>query len=311
MNSFYSSIALCGKQLLFIGQDYKLYSYNTETAKQNWVFYLGRKSNIPPFVAGNNIWVMSNETESVWLDTSGKEIKKLPFSVETRPVIKDSILYTTGIYDLGALIAYDMKKDTIIWERFLAHGCSREPYYFNDRIVANAEGNNWLEVNYKGALTNASCDTHEYRFPSELACAEKFVAFTHDNKKVNGRVAAKLFPDEDDRPSIFYNQQKTFILSGGKLSVLEKNLRVKFSKHLYELSHGIEEDNYGPASILSADDSNVWLLYNEKLIAFDHKKKRLGKITDLQEWNPHTAIMDGGRLWLVSKTDGLLYGIEP
>ena len=63
------------------------------------------------------------------------------------------------------------------------------------------------------------------------------------------------------------------------------------------------------AKILKADDANVWVLYNNKLLVLQYKKQKLLQTIDLQSWLPHQAVLDGNRLWLISKNDGLLYGL--
>ena len=310
LKSFYSSLRLQGNTVLFIGQDYTMYAYDKETGKPKWNYYLRRKSNIPPFFAGDYIWAMSDEVESVQLDTLGREIRKLPFSVETQPVVKNGILYTTGIYDFGCLIAYDMKSDTVIWSRFLAHGCSREPYYLDNMIMANAEGNHWLPVNYNGTLPDSACDIKDERFPSGLPCAETFNGMTHDGKKISGKLAAKLFPDDYGKVEIQAANQHTFIFYNGVLTVLGNKLKQKFSEPIYKLSEEIGMDDYTPSRIVKADNSFVWLVYNNKLISFNYKKKSLERVINLEEWEPHQLLMDENRLWVISKKDGLLYGLS-
>jgi hypothetical protein len=310
LQTFFSSLQMEGNTILFNAPDYKLYAYDKSTGQQKWVYYLGRKSNIPPFFAGNYIWMMSGEIESVQLDTMGREVKKLPFSVETQPLIKNDILYTTGIYDFGCLIAYDLKNDSVIWSRFLAHGCSREPYYLDDKIIANAEGDHWLPVNYNGTLRDSTCDIKDDRFPSSLPCAETFHCLTHDRKKVEGKFGEKIFPDDYAKKEVLAEGQNTFILYEGVMTVLGNNLKKKFSGSIDKLSEEIEMDEYAKCKLLKADDTFVWLLHNNKLITFNYKKKSVVKVMDLEEWEPHQLVMDDKRLWVISRKDGLLYGLQ-
>ncbi|RYZ51081.1 MAG: hypothetical protein EOO14_18465 [Chitinophagaceae bacterium] len=164
-SAFYSSLAQNDSLLLFNAKDYKLYAYEKATGRQLWVYNLGWQSNVAPFFAGTSVWANTANGASVQLDLKGKEVKSFPFSIETQPVLKSNTLYTTGIYDGGCLIAYNLAADSIAWKRFLAHGCSRQPYYFGDKIIANAEGNHWLEMTYDGRLKNSACETEEHSYP--------------------------------------------------------------------------------------------------------------------------------------------------
>ncbi len=308
-SKFYSSLAQNDSLLLFNAKDYKLYAYEKATGRQLWVYNLGWQSNVSPFFAGTSIWANTKDGASVQLDLKGREVKTLPFSIETQPVLKSNILYTTGIYDGGCLIAYNLAADSVVWKRFLAHGCSRQPYYFGDKIFANAEGNHWLEITYDGRLKNSACETEEHTYPSELSCAESFAALTHDGKKINGRLAEDLATDNINGPEMLTIKSNSFVLTEGRLTVLGNKLRKQQSITLTDLSDSIEEDSDAFAKILKADDANVWVLYSNKLLVIQYKKQKLLQTIDLQKWMPHQAVLDGNRLWLISKNDGLLYGL--
>lgn len=308
-NKFYSSVTLNDSLLLFNARDYNLYAYDKTTGQQLWVYNLGWQSNVPPFVAGSFIWANTKEGTSVQLDLKGTRLKTLPFSIETQPVIKNNRLYTTGIYDGGCILAYDMVADSIVWKRFLAHGCSRQPYYFADKILANAEGNHWLEISYEGRLKNAACETEESNYPSELSCAEEFLAITHDQKKITGRLAEDMAADGFNGPEIFTTTKNSFILADGRLTIIGNKLRKQASITLTNLSDAIEEDNDAFAKILKADDEKVWIAYSNQLLVLQYKKPKLLSTIDLTQWMPHQAVLDNNRLWLISKNDGLLYGL--
>ena len=84
----------------------------------------------PPFFSGNYIWATNGDKKVIMLEpATGTLLKTLPVStIETQPFLKNDILYFTGLYDGGCLIAYDMKTDSVLWKRFLAHGYSKTPY---------------------------------------------------------------------------------------------------------------------------------------------------------------------------------------
>jgi outer membrane protein assembly factor BamB len=307
---FYSSIALQDSSLLFNANDYRLYAYDRNSTRLKWEYTLGRKSDVPPFFADSLIWARARDNEMMQLDrTTGQEKGSLAlYTVETQPVIKNGIAYGTGIYDSGGcLFAYDMKAGTVLWQRFLAHGCSVTPYYLPGRIMANAEGNNWLEVGYDGKLIQAGCDNLEVGYPSELPCARKFVTLTHDQKEIPEEFLQKVFSTE--YLSFYTTTQYTFIAGEGKLLILGDKLKKRTIIQFSALSGSPEIYDDAPATILQADDKTVWVLTAGRLIGYDYKNKKPVKTTDLSRWQPHQVLIDGEKLWLISEKDGLLYGL--
>lgn len=311
LTSSYSSIALQNNLLLFNAPDYGLYAYD-RTGRQLWKYDLGRKSNQPPFFAGKWVWAVGRESQVWQLDSAtGATMKKLPFSeLETPPIQRNGILYGTAIYDGGCLYAYDLKADSVVWQRFLAHGCSIKPYYQAEKIVANAEGDNWLEIRYDGKLVDTQCDDAEITYPSGLSCIKNFAALSHDGKEIKGKLAQTLLPDGYFNNEIFYTAQNSFVLHEGTLTVLGNKLKKKLSVDLNTINDSIQEQEEGLAKILAADDQTVSLVYNNQFIIYDFKKKKSVKTVDLNNWGPHQVILDENRLWLISKKDGRLYGLN-
>lgn len=311
METFYTSFNMQGNLVLFNAPDYRLYAYDKKSGEEKWSYDLQRKSNISPFFIRNHIWATSGDKEIIKLDTTGKRVKAFAFpTMETQPVVKGNILYGTGISEIGGcLFAYDLDADSILWKRFLAHGCSKTPYYLADKIVANAEGDNWIEIAYNGKLKDPACDIGEEIFPSQLPCAKKFKALTHDGKPINEKLAEKLFLNEYSEPAIFTTLEHTFILNDGHLTILGDKLKHKAPMLLASLSDTIEENMEGLVKILKAGKETVSILYSNQLIVYNHRNKKLVKTIDLSAWEPHQALPDGDRLWLISKKDGLLYGL--
>jgi hypothetical protein len=204
-----------------------------------------------------------------------------------------------------------MKADSVLWKRFLAHGYSKTPYYLADKIVANAEGDNWIELNYDGTLKEAGCDVGatEGDFPSQLPCAKQFIALLHDGKELKGKLAEELFLDNNSMPAITTSAKHSFIMNDGHLFILGNKLKTKSSLPLTSLSDELEENSDAPAKILHADDEKITILYSHHLIVFHHRDKKLLKLIDLAQWEPHQAMLDKDKLWLISKKDGLLYGL--
>jgi hypothetical protein len=62
--------------------------------------------------------------------------------------------------------------------------------------------------------------------------------------------------------------------------------------------------------LLSVNDKTVTLLFNEMLLVYDHQQYKLQSSWDLSDWQPFGVKPDGKIIWLVSKKDGLLYGLS-
>lgn len=317
LKSFYSSFNIHEGLLLFNANDYKLYAYDIKDGASRWTSSINRKSDIAPFVAGSRVWVTGGyeqTTKVMLLDTgTGNLIRYLPLEiVNTKPFARNGIIYTTGIFEGGSVFAYDLSKDTILWSRFIAHGCSRNPYYMPDRIIANAEGNKWIEYSYDGKFMQSGCeDTADvYRFPSELPCAREFDELTHDGREIKGTLSQKMLESQgDNKAAIFRNDQYTFILQDAHLLVLGDRLKQKSKTNLSLLSENIMPES-AYSAILGVDEQNVILIWSNQYIQYDYRKKKALRIIDLTEWEPHQAEVIEDQLWLISKKDGLLYGIS-
>ena len=149
MSKFYSSVTIHEQMVIFSANDYHLYAYNKKDGSLKWSVETNYKSTIPVFVQGGIIYtgISKNEIhQAAQFDlANGNLIKALPFGpLATKPFIKNGILYGTAIYNFGCIVAYNLQKDAVAWSRFIAHGFSRQPYYFENKIMANAEANNWV-----------------------------------------------------------------------------------------------------------------------------------------------------------------------
>ncbi|HKZ67096.1 MAG TPA: hypothetical protein VJ111_12095 [Chitinophagaceae bacterium] len=137
-----------------------------------------------------------------------------------------------------------------------------------------------------------------------------FLSEYHDSKEIKGKLAEKLFLSEYNMPDIFATMQHSFILNDGRLTILGNKLKQKSSLLLASLSDTIVENMESPAKILTADEEMVSILYTNRLIVYNHHKKKLVKTIDLSDWEPHQVLPDEDMLWLISKKGGLLYGLS-
>ncbi|MCG2612875.1 hypothetical protein LZZ85_01240 [Terrimonas sp. NA20] len=310
MNSFYSSVAINADLVLFNANDFKLYAYRKDGTLA-WETSINRKSNIPPFFVDNSIWVNGNENRNTYirvLSRSDGTLKKTTsFEMWTTPMIRNGVLYSTGISKGGCVFAYDLRADSLIWERFIAHGISQKPYYQSGKIIANAEGDNWLELDYEGRLIDPQCEDSTVSFPSELKCVKTFDLLTHDGIPVSGKKAERLMAND----AITRNSTShTFFLQNDKLIILGNKLREKASIRLDAWFKDKEFDEYAIKSIIETNDEKIWLLLNNHVISYNHKAKKLETQLDLSNWEPHQVVIDEDRIWFISKKDGLLYAVR-
>ncbi len=314
--SFYSSIASNKDLLLFNANDYKIYAYDLKSNRLTWVCETGYKTNLTPFIDDQTLYAGVFEDKQEWAAAidlaTGKRIKKFPFGpLVTRPFIQNNVLYGTGIYDAGSIVAYDLRKDTVLWNRFLAHGYSRQPYYLQDRIEANAEGDNWVAINYQGQLIDTNCKVKASLFVKDISCVKNYYLLTHDNREIKGKLAEKLgVEDFGDESQTLRTNNNTFFLRDGKLTILGNKLKIKQVIDISAMSDSIVADPYAQGKIVAADERNISILYNDQLIEYDYAKQQVKRVTDLANWKPHQLLINNDHLWLISKKDGLLYGIS-
>ncbi len=314
LEKFYSSITIHDSLILFNANDYHLYAYNKNSGSLKWSYKNNYKTSVPVFVADNIIYAAASQKEepqAVQISLSdGKLIKTLPFGLlQTKPTIKNGMLYGTAIYNYGCIIAYDIQKDTVVWSRFIAHGLSRQPYYLDDKILANAEAENWVELGYDGVLLDTTCAVKASIFVEDIPCVKIFTAFTHDGLEIKGKLAASIFENNfNEEPDLITTKKFTYVLSGSKLSIVSAKLKLKQQVDISSLADDLIET--GQIKLLKADDENIWLLYAGHLLQYNHKTKKMVKLTDLTAWLPQQVLFDGGNIWLISGKDGLLYGLS-
>ncbi|MEO6254517.1 MAG: hypothetical protein ABIO79_14485 [Ferruginibacter sp.] len=314
LDKFYSSITIHDTTILFNANDYYVYAYNKNNGSLKWSYKTNYKTTIPVFVTGNIVYAAASKDENesaVQLSlVDGKLIKELPFGpLQTRPIIKNGILYGTAIYDFGCIVAYDLAKDTVSWSRFIAHGLSNQPYYFDNKILANAEGSNWFELGYDGVLLDTTCSVKASLFVENIPCVKNFTALSHDGLEINGKLAEDILGDIFfGMPPMLTTDKFTYIFYDDKLTILSGKLKIKQQVQISSLSDSLIENSN--TKLLKADNENIWILYGNHLLQYNHKIKKLIILTDLSAWQPDKLLLDEGNIWLVSGKDGLLYGLN-
>jgi hypothetical protein len=318
VGNLYSSIAIEGDELFFIASNYKMYGYNRTSGKQLWVADISYKSTQPVFVAGNDVFAPyydgKNESTAIFNRTDGVLVKVLPMGpLLSNPLLRNGILYGTAIYDGGTVFAYDLKADSLSWWKFIAHGVSNQPYYKQDRIIANAEANNWFALSYDGRVLDTTCSKKADIFVRDLQCVDVYNALAHDETPITESWSEKVFGEEyvANGDNIMTSKNRTFILYDDQLVVLGNKRKVLKKLDLPGLVADSVRENYGKlAKILSCTDQAVSFLYNDYLIDYDLVKKKTGRMIDLSDWQPGRALLHENKLWLISRKDGQLYGLS-
>lgn len=313
LNNFYSSFSIDSSQVYFNANDYTIYTYDKKSGVLNWSYYSGNKSNAAPILNQISIFVDKHlsEYENRCMQLNAKTGDTLQLlnieALNTQPVFRGDIMFCSAISPGigGAILAYDLKKNNIVWQKFIAHGVSVQPYYFKDKIIANVEGDNWFELDYNGLLLDTNCKKTVDLFVEDIKCVRNFKYLTHNQKEL----AASNF-DEYESYKIKYTKNKTFIIGESKMLIINSQNKIEKEIKLEETLSDTENKTGFYTEILKADDSKVWFIYLSTLIIYDFEKNKTIQTFDLNQWHPHQAILDENNLWLISKNDGELIGVK-
>lgn len=130
-------------------------------------------------------------------------------------------------------------------------------------------------------------------------------------KKLDSILVAKnIFFLSNSQNQTQINNTHTFTLTDKQLLVFGSN-----KKKILQLDLETEfpTDNFEPdaySTIITATAESVWFCYHNYLIHYDfNNNKRLRKI-NLSKWNPHQVILEKRTIWLISKNDEQLYGLD-
>ena len=314
LSSFYSSVTIHDSLVIFNANDYQLYAYNKKDGSLKWSVETNYKSSVPVFVQGGVIYGGISKKEkhqaAQFELANGNLIKALPFGpLATKPIIKNGMLFGTAIYNFGCILAYDLKKDTVAWSRFIAHGYSTQPYYFENKIMANAEGNNWVALGYDGILFDTTCAVKASIFVEDIPCVKNFIGLSHDGLEIKGKLAENILGNDIfGRPPMLTTEKYTYVYYDDKLTVFSGKLKIKQQVKVSSLADSLVENS--DTKLLKADNENIWILYNNHLLQYNHKTKKLVRSTNLTAWQPNSVLLDENNIWLISGKDGLLYGLS-
>ncbi len=312
-NELSSSMTISNENILFIASDYKLYSIQKKDGKINWENYTGWKSNTPPYIYENNFFFGKYENEVVrYIEynlNTGEKVKELPLeSINSKPYFVNNTMYCTSLMDGGKLLAYNLEENKIIWEINIGHGIDFQPVYLKDKIIANAEDDNWFEIDYSGNFPKTKSKIHTYIDTTKIF-VKKYKFLTHDGKEITQDFLKKnkLFRSEYQTKT---SEQNTFILAEKQLLILGNNKKKVLQLDLETEFPTDNWDNEAYTNIITMNAVSVWFCYQNFLIYYDFQDNKCLRKVDLTKWNPHQILLENRTIWLISKNDGQLYGLD-
>lgn len=313
LNNFYSSFSIDSTQVYFNANDYYVHAYNKKTGVLNWSYYLGNKTNNAPISYQTNLFVSKHFSEyndkCVQLNSqTGDTIQTIMIeSINTRPVFKENVMYCTAINPEigGAIIAYDLKKNSAIWQQFIAHGVDKQPYYLKDKIIANAEDDNWFNLDYTGKLLDTTCKNKTNLFVEDIKCVRNFKYLTHNQKELSGS-----YFDSDQVLKLKYIKDKTIVLGENKILIINNRNKIEKEIQIEDIIPITENEGSNYSEILKVEDNTIWFFSHNNLAVYDFKISKTLKNYDLTIWNAHQAILENNNLWLISRNDAQLVGLK-
>lgn len=198
-----------------------------------------------------------------------------------------------------------MKKNSIVWQKFIAHGVSVQPYYFKDKIIANTEDDNWFELNYNGQLLDTTCKSKTNLFVEDIKCVRNFKYLTHNQKELSGSNF-----DESENFKIKYTNDRTIVLGENKMLIINSKNKIEKEINLEETITDTANKTGFYTEILKTEANTVWFIYLSTLVVYDFENNKTQQTFDLNQWHPHQAVLDGNNLWLISRDDGELVWVK-
>jgi hypothetical protein len=115
---------------------------------------------------------------------TGEKIKVFHFEpIVAQPYLLNNIMYTAVHFDGGKLMAFNLEENRLIWQQNIGFATEVQPVYLKDKIIANAEDDNWFEIGYDGNLLKTKSKKHTYLDAIKVFVREyKFL--THDGKEI-------------------------------------------------------------------------------------------------------------------------------
>ncbi len=307
------SILISANKILFNASNYKMYTIDKDSLKPIWETNIGWRSNSAPYLykgtfLSRNYQGEMSKVAQYDLNT-GAKIRELPFeSINSKPYFENQIMYGTAVADGGKLLAYDLEQNKVIWQKNIGHGVDFQPVYLKNNIIANAEDDNWFAIDYNGNLLEAKSKKRTY-LDSTVFAVKKYKFLTHDGKEVT-QDFLKKYKIASDEYQVKTNETHTFILAENQFLILgndKKKVVLLDMATAFSIENGTYE-SYN--AILRTAAESVWLCYQNYLLHYDFVNKKLLRKLDLNRWSPHQLLIENKRIWMISKNDGQLYGLD-
>lgn len=308
---FYSSISVDSTQVYFNANDKNIYAHDKKTGILNWLYYSGSKSNNAPKSHRNNVFFETGV--GTWEQVNAKTGELVRIirinEVSTQPVIKDTIMYCAAVSPQigGAIVAYDLKHNSRVWQKYIGQGVSLQPYFFKDKIVANFDEKYWFEVDYTGNLLDKDtlCYSKSYEPPLE----ENYCNIHYDLlNQYNKGVAIKNVSIGDIK--YYYANEMTVVLENDKLKIIGNKNEIAKEIYINKILKLPATKINDYREILKVEGFTIWFFYENILAVYDSKINKTIKTYNFDHWKPHQVLLDGTNLWLISKNNGELIGLR-
>lgn len=308
----YNSITMVGNAIIVNMTNYRLRALNKNNYETLWEIQVGLDSNTSPYFYKDSFFHATKKGErssmAQYDAKTGKMIKELPFeSISTKPYFLNNTIYFTGLMDGNKLLAYDIEKKRIVWERSLSM-VNSQPVYLNDKIGVAVDERQWTELDYNGkqlpskskktiTIDSTEYNVVHYEFP------------THDGKKITEKFLRrkKMSVLDFTKES---TEKHTFLLGERRLLILGDRRKLVLNLDLENIVSPDLEDNYAVCKIVKITDETVWIMYENHLMHYDFKNKKLLRNVSLSNWKPYQLILDEKTIWLISSNDGQLYALD-
>lgn len=318
LTNFYSALSIDSNQLYFLNNKWALTVYDKTSGDLVWNYDLSLKSNNAPVVNQNSVFVEAKLDEYtnriIQLNAkTGDTIQTLKLEeLNSQPFFKENTLFCTGLIEEigGVIMGYDVSKNEILWYKYIGHGVSFQPYFLNDRIVVNYEGQMWFEIDYVGNALDKDSDCYsisdEYPFQEQFCNIKTDIvnSYLKDLNIRNASIDEKLY---------YYGQNETVVLNNGVFQIINSKNKQAKEIAIGEMTTQIDNTDKEFSeyqAILKVENNAIWFVYDNVLTIYDYKSNQTLKEINLNEWNPHQLILDGNHLWLISKNDGQMVGLE-
>ncbi|TDO99100.1 PQQ-binding-like beta-propeller repeat protein [Flavobacterium sp. 245] len=302
-----------GTNILFNASNDSVYSIQKKDGIVKWKMRNEEKSKACFYLHGNTFF-NGQYANGVFraaqfnLET-GAKINELPFqSISKQPYFLNDVMYGTVLADGGKFMAYDLKQNKVIWEINIGYGVENQPVFFKDKIAVNAEDDNWFEVDYNGKLLNTKAKTNFF-LDTIPVFVRKYKFLTHDGSEIT-RDFLKKNKLSNAEYKIKTSTSNTFLLSENKLLILGNNKKKILELDLETIVPSTDSYPDAYSEILQTNAENIWFYYQNHLVNYDFKNKKIARKVDLTKWNPQQIILEERTIWLLSNEDGQMYTLD-